>query len=166
MFSGNYELVIPTPAREYVDTRKPIWRGVAKGNDLLIAAHNPYAKDENEVVTVEVAHKNYRQNVTLKGYEVFLCKFDMTLLSTENSGISTFEVSPNPANEQIFIHINSLKEQIVPIEVFDISGKKIFEEKHDFVVGKNHKTLNISHLATGLYFIRVLGLSKKIVVDF
>ncbi|MFY7908740.1 MAG: T9SS C-terminal target domain-containing protein, partial [Emticicia sp.] len=100
MFTGNYELVIQTTARDYVDTRKPIWRAVAKGNELLVAAHNPYAKDENEVVTIEVAYKNYRQNITLKGYEVFLCKFDMTLLTNEPT-ITNFEVSPNPASDQI-----------------------------------------------------------------
>lgn len=164
MFSGNYELVIPTPAREYVDTRKPIWRAVAKANDLLVAAHNPYAKDENEVVNVEIAYKTYRQNITLKGYEVFLCKFDMTLLSTENE-ISTFEVFPNPANELINISIFSLKEQNKFIEIFDVSGRKVLQEKIFLSQGKNDKLLNISSLVNGVYFVKVLGLSKKIVIN-
>jgi hypothetical protein len=164
MFSGNYELVIPTPAREYVDTRKPIWRAVAKGNDLLVAAHNPYAKDENEVVTVEVAYKNYRQNVTLKGYEVFLCKFDMTLLANEPT-LSNFEVSPNPASEQIQLKIFSTKEQLFPVEIFDVNGKKVLQEKVSLLQGENVKSLNISSLSSGVYFLRVLGGSKKIVVD-
>jgi hypothetical protein len=165
MFSGNYDLVISTPAREYVDSRKPIWRGVAKGNDLLVAAHNPYAKDENEVVNVEIAYKNYRQNVTLKGFEVFLCKFDMTLLGNEESSISTFEVFPNPASGQIQMKIFSLKKQETDIEVFNIIGKKVIEEKDTLLQGENAKCLNISALSNGIYFIRILGLSKKIVVN-
>ncbi|MCU0327185.1 MAG: T9SS C-terminal target domain-containing protein, partial [Spirosomaceae bacterium] len=86
MFEGNYELVIPTPARDYNDTQKPIWRGVFKDNNLLVAAHNPYAKSDNDVVTVPVAYKNWQGSVTLKGYEVFLCKFDLSLTSNEPSG--------------------------------------------------------------------------------
>jgi Secretion system C-terminal sorting domain len=165
MFSGNYELVIQTPAREYVDTRKPIWRAVAKGTDLLVAAHNPYAKDENEVVTVEIAYKNYRQNITLKGYEVFLCKFDMTLLGNEESSISSFEVFPNPASEQIQLKVFSLKEQETSIEVFDVNGKKVRQEKIVLLQGDNCKLLNISQLERGFYFIKVLGFTKKIVVN-
>ncbi|CAH0995648.1 hypothetical protein EMA8858_01773 [Emticicia aquatica] len=164
MFSGNYELVIPTPAREYVDSRKPIWRAVAKGNDLLVAAHNPYAKDENEVVTIEIAYQNYRQNITLKGYEVFLCKFDRLLLATEPT-ISSFEVSPNPANEFIQLKIIGLNEQQILIEVFDINGKKLIEEKALIFVGDNSKYLNINCLSNGVYIIKALGFSKKIVVN-
>ena len=164
MFSGNYELVIPTPAREYVDTHKPIWRAVAKGKDLLVAAHNPYAKDENEIVTIEVAFKDYRQNVTLKGYEVFLCKFDMTLLENEPI-ISNFEVFPNPAEEQISIKAFSLKLQETMLEVFDINGKKVLQEKTILLQGENYKSLNISALSNGVYFIRLLEFSKKVIVS-
>lgn len=164
MFTGNYELVIQTTARDYVDTRKPIWRAVAKGNELLVAAHNPYAKDENEVVTIEVAYKNYRQNITLKGYEVFLCKFDMNMLANEPT-ISNFEVSPNPASDQIQLKIFSTKDQQIPVEIFDVNGKKMLQEKVSLLQGENSKVLNISSLSAGVYFLRVLGGSKKIVVD-
>ena len=164
MFIGNYELVIQTTARDYVDTRKPIWRAVAKGNEILVAAHNPYAKDENEVVTIEVAYKNYRQNITLKGYEVFLCKFDMTLLANE-ALVTNFEVSPNPASDQIQIKVFSTKEQQIYVEIFDVNGKKILQEKVSLLQGENIKLLNISSLSTGVYFFRVFGWSKKIVVD-
>jgi len=164
MFTGNYELVIQTTARDYVDTRKPIWRALAKGNELLVAAHNPYAKDENEVVTIEVAYKNYRQNITLKGYEVFLCKFDMTLLANEPT-ITNFEVSPNPASDQIQIKIFSTKEQQIPVEIFDVNGKKVLQEKVSLLQGENAKSLNINTLSSGVYFMRVFGGSKKIVVD-
>jgi hypothetical protein len=164
MFIGNYELVIQTTARDYVDTRKPIWRAVAKGNEILVAAHNPYAKDENEVVTIEVAYKNYRQNITLKGYEVFLCKFDMTLLANEPI-ITNFEVSPNPASDQIQIKIFSKKEQQIPVEIFDVTGKKVLQEKMSLLQGENDKVLSVSNLSSGIYFLRVLGGSKKIVVD-
>ncbi|MER0442247.1 T9SS type A sorting domain-containing protein [Emticicia sp. W12TSBA100-4] len=164
MFTGNYELVMQTTARDYVDTRKPIWRAVAKGNELLVAAHNPYAKDENEVVTIEVAYKNYRQNITLKGYEVFLCKFDMTLLGSEPT-ITNFEVSPNPASDQIQLKIFSTKEQQIPVEIFDVKGKKVLQEKVSLLQGDNVKFLNINSLYAGAYFLRVLGGSKKIVVE-
>ncbi|AFK01500.1 hypothetical protein Emtol_0346 [Emticicia oligotrophica DSM 17448] len=163
MFSGNYELVIPAPAREYVDTRKPIWRGVAKGNELLVVAHNPYAKDENEIVTIEVAYKSYRQMITLKGYEVFLCKFDMSLLANEPN-IQAFEIAPNPAQERVSLKVYSSKQQKQPIEIFDLQGRKVFAEMHDFTLGENIKTLNISKLSDATYLLKTLGISRKLVI--
>jgi glutathionylspermidine synthase len=41
----------------------------------------------------------------------------------------------------------------------------ILQEKVSLLQGENIKYLNISSLTTGVYFIRVFGWSKKIVVD-
>ena len=166
MFTGNYELVIPTPAREYVDTRKPIWRGVAKDNNFLVAAHNPYAKSETEEVIVEVTHKNWKLNVSLKGYEVFLCKFDMNLLATEpQTTINSFDIFPNPSPEQVSLKINSLKNQDIMVDIVDTQGKTVRQEKVSLLTGENIKTLNIHPFSTGVYFIRALNFTKKLIKE-
>ena len=162
MFSGNYQLVIPQPAHAYVDSRKPIWRGVVKGSDFLVAAHNPYAKTENEVVTVEATYNNVKLNIQLKGYEVFLCKFDMSLLGEEpGQSANMLKVFPNPTEEELQISLNSLHPQTTSLSITDVSGKLIHQENISLQQGQNMKTLKINHLSAGTYFIRALNFSKK-----
>ncbi len=164
MFTGDYQLVIPQPAHSYVDSRKPIWRGVAKGTDFLVAAHNPYAKDENEVVVVEATYNNWKVNITLKGYEVFLCKFDMTLLSNEPLlPVSSFIIYPNPSQDNLQIAINSIKAQASQLEILDAQGRLLSKETITLVQGENIKNVSINHLPGGLYFVKVLNQSKKFI---
>lgn len=164
MFEGNYELVIPTPARDYNDTQKPIWRGVFKENNLLVAAHNPYAKSENDVVTVPIAYKNWQGSVTLKGYEVFLCKFDLNLTGNENpSVLSSIEVLPNPTQEELKLRINATQSLSANIELVDAQGRIVYAEKANIDLGSNDKVLKINQLSSGTYFVRILNSTKKFI---
>lgn len=166
MFTGGYQLVIPQPAHAYVDNHKPIWRGVAKGNDFLVAAHNPYAKDENEVVVVEATYNNWKVNVLLKGYEVFLCKFDMNLLANEpNQSFISFKIYPNPSQDNLTISINSSIQQTARLEIVDVTGKVIHQENTNLMQGGNSKTIKINHLSSGTYIVRALNFSKKFVKE-
>ncbi|WP_158561354.1 T9SS type A sorting domain-containing protein [Emticicia sp. C21] len=164
MFTGSYQLIIPQPARAYVDNHKPIWRGVAKGNDFLVAAHNPYAKDENEVVVVEATYNNLKVNVLLKGYEVFLCRFNMDLLADEpNQSFNSFKIYPNPSQDNLTIGINSLFQQTAKIEIVDATGKVIHLETANLQQGENTMTININRLPSGTYIIKAMNFSKKFV---
>ncbi|MBA4849562.1 T9SS type A sorting domain-containing protein [Emticicia sp. BO119] len=166
MFAGDYRLVIPQPAHNYIDKRKPIWRGIAKGTDFLVVAHNPYAKDENEIVIVEATYNNWKVNITLKGYEVFLCKFDMTLLANEpEQPLSLFNVFPNPSQESLTIKINSLLYQTGKLEIVDVKGEILHQENIDLQPGENNKTIKISHYLSGTYFVRVLESTKKFIKE-
>jgi hypothetical protein len=76
MLEGNYQLVIPMSARDNMAQQNPVWRGIVKGQNILIAAQNPYAAD-NATTSITVSYQNWARNITLKGKEVFLCKFDL-----------------------------------------------------------------------------------------
>lgn len=160
MFDGTQSYVMPTPANEYTDTRKPVWRGVAKGNQLLVAAHNPYAKSETEVVNLEISYKSWKNTITLKGYETYLCKFDLSLLATENQEVtSKIMIFPNPALEEINLTFHSSRKEILPIEIIDLQGKIHFIDNVESIIGENAKTLKINQLSTGNYLLK-LGNSK------
>lgn len=166
MFTGGYQLVIPQPAHSYLDSRKPIWRGVAKGTDFLIAAHNPYAKDENEMVVVEATYNNWKVNVTLKGYEVFLCKFDMTLLANEpNQSLISINIYPNPSQDNLAISINSRIRQTTKLEIVDATGKVLHQEITHLQQGDNSRILKINHLPGGVYIVKTLNFTKKFVKE-
>jgi hypothetical protein len=167
MFSGNYSLVIPTPARDYIDNPKPIWRGVAKGEEILVAAHNPYAKDDNEISTFTASYKSWQQNITLKGREVFLCRYSTKTLATEEI-VENFTVFPNPTSEFITVKFISNQKEI-KLKITDLYGRNMYEEIFKNEAKEFYKTLKINHLATGIYFIEAsdgkLKINKKLVKD-
>jgi hypothetical protein len=164
MFTGNYQLVIPQPAHSYVDNRKPIWRGVAKENNFLIAAHNPFAKDENEMVVVEATYNNWKVNVSLKGHEVFLCKFDMTLLANEpNQSHTTLKFYPNPSHDNLIINIMSMIQQTAKLEIVDATGKIVYQENTGLLQGENSKTVNINQFPIGAYTVRLANFTCKFI---
>ncbi len=75
-FEGNHELVIQKSARQHFLDKDPIWRGVKKGNKLLVVAQNPYAKADEEVnLQIEFQGKNF--NLPLKGKEIELTEFNL-----------------------------------------------------------------------------------------
>jgi hypothetical protein len=165
-FEGKNELVIPTPALQYTDTPKPIWRGVVKDNQLLVAAHNPYAKNENEIVNVPISYRNWSGIVTLKGYEVFLCKFDLSITNNEDPAvISSIEIMPNPTSEILNIKINSLQKLNTQIELIDLKGRVLSKETVILEQGNNSKSLRINQLSYGTYFVRVLNTSTRFVKE-
>src|SRR5690606_39089601 len=63
-FEGNYQLIIPQPARDLMEQVKPVWRGVVKDREILIAAHNPFAAD-NEETSVFLTHQNWTRTIKL-----------------------------------------------------------------------------------------------------
>ncbi|UTA66417.1 T9SS type A sorting domain-containing protein [Emticicia sp. 21SJ11W-3] len=164
MFTGNYQLVIPQPAHAYVDNRKPIWRAVVKNNHLLVVAHNPYAKDDNDAVMVEATYNNQKLFIPLKGYEIFLCRFDMNLLGQEPGQLpNALKVFPNPTEEELHISLNSPQPQTTRISMTNAAGKTIYEENIGLQQGQNIKTLKINHLPAGTYLIRAMNLSTKFI---
>jgi len=74
-----------------------------------------------------------------------------TTVSIENTG-RKFGVSvyPNPAKN--FMHVQSDLSETLTVQLFDVLGKKIFEQNNI-----NNITINTSGLETGLYFVRVIG---------
>lgn len=89
-FEGEKILIQDISARDYNENKMPIWRGAVKGNEILIAAHNPFAKSETEQVSIQVSYGNWSKTITLTGYENFLCAFD--LAESEDDLV----VYPNP----------------------------------------------------------------------
>ncbi|MDB3907100.1 T9SS type A sorting domain-containing protein [Crocinitomicaceae bacterium] len=82
------------------------------------------------------------------------------LLNELNS--ETFEMHPNPASENVIISFpENVKEEI--IYVFSASMQLI--EMLVFNSGSQKITYNISHLSSGVYFVRSNGTMKKLFID-
>lgn len=70
-----------------------------------------------------------------------------------------FIIFPNPSNGNINI-VNSLTSESY-CTIYDVTGKLIL----DFIVKNSVEKVDLSDLATGVYFIQINGISQKIIVN-
>lgn len=156
-FVGDHQLVIPQAAVESAKTKTPIWRGVVKGNEILIAAQNPYATSDAQMTEVTVQHRNWQQTIVLRGREVYLCKFDFgTLASVNNLAlINSFSVKPNPFHTQCEYSFDSPRTGTAQVQVIDLMGRVCHQEEVSVIRGNQTKQLQARHLSNGLYLLTI-----------
>ena len=157
-FTGNYRLIIPKSAYQHFQDRDPVWRGVVKDNQILVAAINEFAND-GETTDLTVSYGDWSEKIQLKGKETFLCKFTLpelqlnyVLYPNPNRGKFTFEYFGNDfLNGQLRI-VNAL-------------GKEFFSQQMSGNTRK--KEFDIS-LPVGAYFLQYVEgekvVTKKIVI--
>jgi hypothetical protein len=150
MFQGQNELVIETPARDLMDKQLPVWRGVAKGNSILIAAQNPYAAD-GQKTSLPVRYKTWQHTIELTGREVFLCKFDMGAVTTTEPSMVDVSVSPNPTASELTISFGRLPTIATEIALLNAAGQVVGRK----LATTGRETLNVAALPAGVYFLRI-----------
>jgi len=169
MFEGNYELVIRQSARDLMEAQSPIWRGVVKGSDILIAAQNPYAADNAETEIV-VSHQKWIKSIKLKGKEVFLCKFDLN--DTVNSAephLSDAFVYANPVQFEMNVVLSGINGVTdVAFSLLNIRGQVVAEKQLKAIAGETREKIDLPRLAAGIYFARFKTenrtITKKVVI--
>lgn len=156
-FEGDYELAIPQPAVESAKTKSSIWRGVIKGNEILIAAQNPYATSDTQVTEVKLLHRNWQKTITLKGREVFLCKFDYNTIASilPTSSLTNLIVAPNPTSEKISYRFESEVGGAITTLLTDLTGRVLAQENFTVNIGTQTREFQVSHLPTGMYILQV-----------
>ncbi|SOD82230.1 T9SS type A sorting domain-containing protein [Spirosoma fluviale] len=164
MFQGTYELVIETPARDLLDKELPVWRGVAKGNKILVAAQNPYA-EEGAKTNLTVRYKTWQQTIELTGREVYLCQFDMGVVTANEPVLANMTVFPNPAQTTLTVTFGRLPATPTSLTLLNTSGQPVVKRE----VNTLKESVNIANLPAGIYFLRVQSgdqiQSKKIVIQ-
>lgn len=71
--------------------------------------------------------------------------------------ITQLSLFPNPANDQLTLELTLAKKNDLKIQVLDLSGKIIKEVNEIGLTGKVNKTLDLSALSKGVYFVRLLA---------
>lgn len=69
----------------------------------------------------------------------------------------SFSVYPNPANEKIYIHSNTVKSLNITIQLMDAMGKLILSEKQNYSANISSRAIDISHLPNAIYFVKVIS---------
>jgi hypothetical protein len=162
MFQGNYDLVIPQSARDHMELRNPIWRGVVKGDRILIAAQNTYATDTQET-EVTVTYKSWYKTIRLKGREVFLCSFDLNeVLPSDDTYLADARIFPNPTTARASIILTGIGVGEVDFSLTDARGTVLMESKYRVYPGDSRHELLLPDLAPGLYLARIAGKDKTL----
>ncbi|WP_461078603.1 T9SS type A sorting domain-containing protein [Spirosoma flavus] len=150
MFQGTYELVIETPARDLMDKQLPVWRGVAKGNQILIAAQNPYAAD-GQKNTLTVRYKSWQRSIEVTGREVYLCRFDMGTVTANEPLLANVTVFPNPAQTELNVSLGKLPTEPTELILLNTTGQIVVKK----VVKNVQEKLNVVNLPAGMYLLRI-----------
>jgi hypothetical protein len=69
----------------------------------------------------------------------------------------TCTVTPNPGNGRFTLDIRSVKADMLDLKVFDMVGHAVYSEKNIPVTDKLHKTLDLTALQKGIYFLNISG---------
>ena len=152
-FTGNYRLIIPKSAYQHFQDRDPIWRGVLKGNEMLIAAINEFA-NENETTDLEVNYGGWNQKIQLKGKETFLCKFQIPELE------SNYLLSPNPNTGRFTFEYFGDNLLTGNLKIVDFLGREVVTQSFN---GTNRKQAFDLKLTSGSYFLQYVEGEKKVV---
>ncbi|MCE7064107.1 T9SS type A sorting domain-containing protein [Dyadobacter sp. CY326] len=170
MFEGDYSLVIPQSARDNMELQNPIWRGVVKGSNILIAAQNPYAADNAETY-VFVSHQKWSKSIKLKGKEVFLCKFDLNdIVNSTEPHLSDVFVYSNPVDFEMKVMLNGVNGATdVDFALINTKGQTVLQKQLKSNAGQTQETIALPRLAAGMYFARFATdkrtITKKVVIN-
>jgi hypothetical protein len=150
---GDYRLIIPKSAYQHFQDRDPVWRGVMKGNEILIAAINEFANDD-ETTELEVSYGGWSQKIQLKGKETFLCKFQIPELQ------SNYLIYPNPNKGSFIFEYFGNNLLTGNLNIVDFLGREILTQSFNGTTRRQSYDLK---LTTGSYFLQYVEGEKKIV---
>ena len=163
MWQGTYELVIETPARDLMDKQLPVWRGVAKGNQILIAAQNPYVA-EGAKTSLTVRYKSWQQTISLTGREVYLCRYDMGTVTATDPGLPDVTVYPNPTESSLTVSFGQLLISPTDLILLNETGQTVLKTQ----VNSVRQVILLPNLPAGVYVLRIQNKAgsqtKKIVI--
>jgi hypothetical protein len=106
----------------------------------------------------------YYNNMNSMWYYWGLFKFSATYIKTSSNAISEHRVEsvlklyPNPTTGVLTINNEQLT--MNNIEIFDVYGRKV--SSHHLIPSSSHQ-INISHLPSGVYIVKMNGVCQKVV---
>jgi hypothetical protein len=95
-----------------------------------------------------------------------VCIEDKTSGTSDSDGESLFRISPNPADEYIFLEVLSTEYPDIVTEVIDMNGKKMQIFDQVLTGGQYSLKIGISHFSQGFYCLKVRDKKGRFVRNF
>ena len=87
----------------------------------------------------------------------------------ENEFVNNMNIFPNPANNNLNLSFNINTPQNISIKMNNVTGQNVYSEIHSNFNGVFNKTIDVSSLSKGVYFVNVLtekaSITRKIVIQ-
>ncbi|MGA3013789.1 MAG: T9SS type A sorting domain-containing protein [Bacteroidales bacterium] len=95
------------------------------------------------------------------GRGLFTAIWDLEV-GIDNLQMKEFSIFPNPVSDLLNISLTAIGSKNITFRIFDPSGKLLMDENQDTPNGSLSKHLNVSSLASGIYFITIYEDGKKV----
>lgn len=136
----------------------------------IIASAGPFTIAPNGYITIDVAYIYARGSSTNGLPELGIAAdvvqnfYQSTVNAlTENDFSESFKIYPSPADDFIYVTHNINLKSCAVIQVTDITGKLVLEEKSAL---NTIQKIDVSNLNAGIYFIRTNALNSNIPQKF
>jgi len=95
----------------------------------------------------------YSDSVLSVGYIVV----DFPTFTRDKNESSSCTILPNPSNGIFTLNMNSSQTDQLELAVFDMVGNRVYSEKNLVIAGQLNKTVNLTMLLEGIYFMKISG---------
>lgn len=87
----------------------------------------------------------------------------------ENNGLNNFKIYPNPTTGEFYLELENEQENEIQIQVLSAIGKEVYKSDKFLTQGKLTKHINLSELASGIYFLNMIieeeNISRKLFIQ-
>ena len=170
-FTGLPSSVVPGQSVAFADTSSGTttswqWR-FPGGTPAMSNEKNPIVT-YNTVGTYDVqliAGNGFSTDSVLRtGYIVV----DFPTTSGDRTGSFSFMISPNPCKGNFTLSLESARQDLAKLTVVDMIGNRVYDEKNIPIKGLVSKTIDLTTLPDGIYFLKVTGeevtIARKLII--
>ena len=75
----------------------------------------------------------------------------------EVPSLATIKLYPNPTEGQFILDISNGNMEHMNIEIVTVDGRRVFEMNNQYAVGSYQQSFNLTHLAKGVYYVRLVS---------
>ncbi len=119
---------------------------------------------------VFVSYQKWSRTISLKGKEVFLCKFDLTdIINSTQPFLSDAYVYPHVVSRELNVALTGVNgASDVEFSLVNTKGQSVFQKKIKSVAGQTKELITLPVISSGIYFARfttsLTTITKKVVV--
>ncbi len=102
-------------------------------------------------------------------YSLYFMRMGGGSVGLDEAGDNIISVYPNPASDFIQLNLSSINDDIFSLELIDVTGKMVYNEKLTQIHNLSSKTISTRNLQNGTYFLKVSSskgeISKPVVIN-